>query len=338
MSGSFSHNLVQALENLKQVHNEQKEKLEQSQHELDYKNSRLEILEKEIATLKKERLNYTSSKQNQLKDIQFNESTPREVLRSLASIHLHDTKYCSDKWEHYFQQYELEFGYLRANVDIRLLEIGIQNGGSLECWSKYFGTGSEIVGIDIDTKTSFLDYEESIKNYVGDATDAAWLKLFCDKEADFDVIIDDASHLNQDIINTFTLIFKKIKPGGIYVVEDVHACYWKHENGSFDRDSAYESPSSSAIAFFKEILEYINIEHWIHLSDYDISSSLPMLSQYIEADEKLANLLNSIESIKFTNSMIFIKRSLEESTGLGRRIVADREAFVQTSIRRYIDK
>ena len=59
--------------------------------------------------------------------------------------------YASDKWEHYLPIYEVVFSRSTAlGQPIRLLEIGVQNGGSLQVWSKYLPEGSTIVGIDID--------------------------------------------------------------------------------------------------------------------------------------------------------------------------------------------
>ena len=152
--------------------------------------------------------------------------------KSLLEIHLNETTYLSDKWEHYFHQYNRYFQPYRNNKDIRLLEIGVQNGGSLQCWNEYFNNNPSIVGIDINPKTSFLEYERGIKNYVGDATDPEWTKIFLEKEEDFTIIIDDGSHLTKDIIKTFSLFFGKIKPGGIYVCEDLHTAYWSEYEGA----------------------------------------------------------------------------------------------------------
>ena len=38
---------------------------------------------------------------------------------------------------------------------------------------------------------------------------------------DQDIIIDDASHNLRDILITFSVLFKKLKNGGIYIIEDM---------------------------------------------------------------------------------------------------------------------
>ena len=53
------------------------------------------------------------------------------------------------KWLHYFPIYE-ELLAARRSAPIKVLELGVYRGASLELWHKYFHSGSTIVGIDID--------------------------------------------------------------------------------------------------------------------------------------------------------------------------------------------
>ena len=347
MQESLSSSLLEALEKIKESHllkteenlrhlevaKQQEERIKSIQDELKHKNSKIQQLEEEINRIKKETFRSIKAKPINQKTREGGNLKNKSPRKSLLEIHLQDIKYCSDKWEQYFHQYELEIGCYRETKKIRLLEIGVQNGGSLQCWSEYFGIDSEIVGIDIDSKTSFLEYEGSIKNYVGDATDPDWLNLFHKKEADFDIIIDDGSHVSDDIIKTFVLLFEKIKPGGTYIVEDLHACYWKSHRGGIPSDTTV----TSAITFFKEIIDYINSEHWIGECRYNIAREIPLLNQQIEQREHLRKLLHSIESIKFSNSMVFIKRSNSIYSALGKRIVANKRALVNDDPLQFVD-
>jgi len=54
----------------------------------------------------------------------------------LALYQAHQGK-VSDKWGSYLQSYNDLFASY-SNQPVRILEIGIQNGGSLEIWAKYF--------------------------------------------------------------------------------------------------------------------------------------------------------------------------------------------------------
>ena len=59
-----------------------------------------------------------------------------------------------DKWRHYFPIYEKHFEYYRGKRP-RVLEIGIDHGGSLQLWKRYFGPGAHIIGVDIRPETLF---------------------------------------------------------------------------------------------------------------------------------------------------------------------------------------
>lgn len=41
----------------------------------------------------------------------------------------------------------------------------------------------------------------------------------------FDIIIDDGSHVTEDMINTFYFLFGRLNEGGTYVMEDVDGNY-----------------------------------------------------------------------------------------------------------------
>jgi hypothetical protein len=56
----------------------------------------------------------------------------------------HDAKRV-DKWEQYLGTYQSELApFVERGTPVRLLEIGVQNGGSLELWANYLPTGSVI--------------------------------------------------------------------------------------------------------------------------------------------------------------------------------------------------
>ena len=162
--------------------------------------------------------------------------------------------YACHKWTHYPFVYDQIFTrYLDAGKPLRLLEIGVQNGGSLEIWGKYLPPGSEIHGLDINPKCLNLDFSANIHFHLGSATDEVFLnRLFADKG--FDIIIDDGSHRSDDIISTFLKLFKKINPGGVYIIEDMHACYWKSYGGGLRN-------KNSAIEFFKQFVDTLHSDY-----------------------------------------------------------------------------
>jgi SAM-dependent methyltransferase len=160
----------------------------------------------------------------------------------------------SDKWEQYIPVYEAEFhAHLEQGAPVTLLEIGVQNGGSLEIWHKLLPPSSRIVGLDIDERCRDLKLSEGIELHIGDATKKDFINLALG-ETRFDFIIDDGSHRPEHVIASFELLFERLKPGGIYVVEDLHCSYWSAYNGGF-RDPR------SAIEWAKNLVDGLNADH-----------------------------------------------------------------------------
>src|SRR5262245_6318262 len=91
---------------------------------------------------------------------------PIDTFRDLFEAHEGKS---SDKWELYLGVYETLFAPLREKP-ITLLEIGVQNGGSLEIWGEYFRNATAIVGVDINPQCPSLRFEDKrISVVCGDA-------------------------------------------------------------------------------------------------------------------------------------------------------------------------
>lgn len=95
-------------------------------------------------------------------------------------------------------------------------------------WKKYFPFGS-IYSVDIYDKSRLQ--ESRIKIFRGGQVDKNFLEAISNEIEGIDLIIDDGSHLNDHVIESFKLLFPKLKDGGIYVVEDTQTSYWKHFGG-----------------------------------------------------------------------------------------------------------
>ena len=80
-------------------------------------------------------------------------------FHTLKQIYEKHSGKSSDKWNLYLGFYENEFISIRQN-EISLLEIGVQNGGSLEIWSKYFSNAKAIVGCDINERCRELSFSD----------------------------------------------------------------------------------------------------------------------------------------------------------------------------------
>lgn len=181
------------------------------------------------------------------------ESTHEEqTLKQLYDTHRGKV---SDKWSSYLRAYDRLFAEYRQRP-VRLLEIGVQNGGSLEIWSRYFPKAQSIVGCDINPDCAKLNYEDNrIAVVIGDANFDSTEEAILAHAAALDIIIDDGSHLSSDIIKSFARYFPHLEYGGIFIIEDLHCSYWHESEGGL------YYPFSS-ITFFKRLSDTINHEHW----------------------------------------------------------------------------
>jgi hypothetical protein len=109
------------------------------------------------------------------------------------------------KWPNYLPIYE---SALPRSRPIRMLEIGVARGGSLQMWRRYLHPESLIVGIDIDPETKQFDNPvRQIHVRVGSQVDTEFLQTVIDEFGPFDAILDDGSHMNSHIAETFRYLF-----------------------------------------------------------------------------------------------------------------------------------
>lgn len=121
---------------------------------------------------------------------------------------------------HFTEVYELFFSPLKSAA-AKVFEIGVAGGGSLEMWRDYFPKAT-VYGIDIYPKSE-LD-SARIKTFVADQADRGQLAAFIDKfGGGYDIIIDDGGHAMDQQQVSVGFLFKYLKPGGYYVIEDVHS-------------------------------------------------------------------------------------------------------------------
>jgi hypothetical protein len=112
--------------------------------------------------------------------------------------------------------YESEFKRYK-NKQISLLEIGINSGGSLYLWGKYFEDG-HILGIDIVDKIQNQWRGLSNVKYL---IDDAYNSSVVDSLQKFDIIIDDGPHSLESQILCIEKYLNKLNTGGVLIIEDV---------------------------------------------------------------------------------------------------------------------
>jgi hypothetical protein len=127
-------------------------------------------------------------------------------------------------FHNYTRQYETLFRDYRDKT-VKYLEIGVFNGGSIKAMREVFKNATCIVGLDINPRCrEFSDPDKNIHVEIGNASDNAFIKQITDKYGTFDIILDDGSHTNADVIKSFEILFPLLNDNGLYVVEDT-ICY-----------------------------------------------------------------------------------------------------------------
>lgn len=176
----------------------------------------------------------------------------------------------------YLSNYEKYFAPLRDD-DIRLLELGVFHGGSLQLWRDYFKSGT-IVGLDINP-VQIDDPSGRIRFYQGRQEDTRLLNRIASKTAPtgFDIIIDDCAHIGElSRISFHHLFYNHLKPGGIYVVEDWGTGYW-------DRwpDGRHYKPSPAREVRLQGMFRRYSAGVARRLHDSSVGQRVPLLRRFL---------------------------------------------------------
>jgi hypothetical protein len=150
------------------------------------------------------------------------------------------------KHEKYFSIYENILSKYK-NKKIRLVEIGIENGGSLYMWRKFL-PDAEIIGIDLNPNCKKFE-KDGFKIEIGDQSLPKFWDEFFKKYKNVDVIIDDGGHTNSQQITTAISCIPYIKDEGVLITEDIMCSYYK----DFDNPNIY-----SFINFSKKLIDDVN--------------------------------------------------------------------------------
>ena len=139
------------------------------------------------------------------------------------SLHDLGIKYNTNKafYHNYCKFYERILSPIKESC-AKMLEVGISDGASILMWREYFKNGT-IYGIDIEEKYLIHD-QERIVSGLGDQSNMESLKKLIEswETPEFDFIIDDGSHIVSHQRNTIDTLWKHLKKGGIYIIEDLH--------------------------------------------------------------------------------------------------------------------
>jgi Methyltransferase domain len=132
-------------------------------------------------------------------------------------------------------------------------------------WREYLSDAT-IVGIDINPKAAqYGDPERHVHVRIGDQTDTKFLGGVLDEFGPFDTVLDDGGHTPKQMIGSFQYLFPRLKPGGVYIVEDVCANYW----------TIYRDQPESFIDFTKWLMDAMHAPYLQMRSVYQIMEGHP---------------------------------------------------------------
>jgi len=188
------------------------------------------------------------------------------------------------KWKHYLPLYHRYFSPYRRLAGERqviVLEIGVQNGGSLDMWNAYFGRENcQIYGVDIHPACRSLE-GGNVKIFQGSQLDPEFLRSLPGKMPSPDIIIDDGGHSAKMQVSSLEILFPFLRPGGIYLCEDTHSSYMKQ----------YIDQSPTFVEYARAAVDQLHA-HW-----------LP------PARKSRGELARWCSGLHFHNSMIFFDKS-----------------------------
>jgi len=148
-----------------------------------------------------------------------------ETLQQIGQKHgtdkhdIHHT-YGGSTYLNIYDRYMSEY----RDKPIKMLEIGVRDGCSHRMWREYFPNAT-IYGIDIDPRCKQTE-SDRIRIFIGSQSDPVTVNAAVNHAGgQFDLILDDGSHVNELTLKSFDLLFPALKAGGLYIIEDLGCSY-----------------------------------------------------------------------------------------------------------------
>ena len=155
----------------------------------------------------------------------------RGSMNLLSVYETYNGSYLFDHWKEYASKYETNlYSILRdfpSDKTFRMLEIGVQSGGSVQVWKSYFHSRAfYYVGMDIEKRCKRSeDIENNIFIEIGSQLKPTDLMNICKKHGPFHFIVDDGGHtfeMMQTALKTLFISDQCMVENSLYVIEDMH--------------------------------------------------------------------------------------------------------------------
>ena len=206
-------------------------------------------------------------------------------MKKLNDIALECKTDKASSWHYYTKHYERMLSHIRYEK-IKLFEIGVLGGASVNMWEQYFENG-EFLYLDIDPECKKYESERS-KILIGSQDDEILLNNIGKEFGPFDVIIDDGSHKWPHQIASIVNLFAYVKSGGYYIIEDLQ-CHYYPQNASNGT-------------------ELTSVEYLKGLITEEVIFNDPFACANVDFIEEQTNNKYMIESMTFMKDICFIER------------------------------
>jgi hypothetical protein len=155
-------------------------------------------------------------------------STPGRWTDAAVQCGTDKTRYMPIYWDHFHHLEDQPF---------TMLEIGVFRGQSIKLWEQLFPKAS-LHTLDINPECAQYASPPRTTVTIGSQADPAVLhQWIASVGGPVDIIIDDGSHIMDHLKISFTHLFPKLRPGGVYVLEDLGTCYMPDYGGELRNPS-----------------------------------------------------------------------------------------------------
>jgi len=180
--------------------------------------------------------------------------------------------YGSDKGSikhRYTKIYERVVQTLLGNVDrieasLSLCEFGVACGASLRMWANYL-PNSNVYGFDVrDECAKLCDDLSNVKIMISDP------RFHDFGDLSFDLVVEDTSHISEDIVDIFKNCWRAVKPGGFYIVEDLSCTYDPNYTTQFTNTFKRQviNDRSTVLNFLDSVMRYVDQRSEIAYFEY----------------------------------------------------------------------
>lgn len=226
-----------------------------------------------------------------------NKTLKAESLPTITSIMHRRQSSKGPGQANYHLMYDVALLPYRHKRDIVILEVGANKGDSLQLWAEYFSTPKAIFGMRYGISDSqmiamcqekncdkirIVDADQSkvsnLRKFINQTLGSSGApSLLSDQRwADygFDVIVDDGSHVPVHMLLTFLETWPHLKPGGMYVIEDIGFSYadsdakiygYKIVGGGLGKP-----PPGNLVEKFKQLADVVQRAHCHPSLDYTV--------------------------------------------------------------------